>query len=74
VLLAINLSVAGHKTISLFNDILNEQFSHELLIIKGKGIRSIEYFASQTNQSLLYLSDLLKQEQKKVNRSINSLL
>jgi hypothetical protein len=60
VLLTIYLSVAGHKTISLFNDIVNEQFSHELLIIKGKGIRSIEYFASQTNLSLLIPERLIK--------------
>ena len=56
----INRKPVSGKIISKFNDILNEQFSREL--IKKKGLPTVEYLAGQLHLSPAYLSDLLKQE------------
>ena len=56
----INRKPVAGRIISKLNEILNEQFSREMM--KQKGLPTVEYLASQLHLSTRYLSDLLKQE------------
>lgn len=56
----INRTPVTGKIFSMFNEILNKQFSQQAM--KQKGLPTVEYLAEQLHFSPRYLSDLLKQE------------
>jgi AraC-like DNA-binding protein len=56
----INRAVLSGKTVSKFNEVLNDYF--EKGFARKKGLPTVNYMASQLNLSPRYLSDLLKQE------------
>jgi len=53
------------KTVTRFNDMLNQHFSGPDLL--DKGLPSVKFIASALNMSTRYLSDLLKQETGKTS-------
>ncbi|QEC77665.1 helix-turn-helix domain-containing protein [Mucilaginibacter ginsenosidivorax] len=56
----INRAVLTGKTVSKFNEVLNDYFEKGL--VRKKGFPTVTYMASQLGLSPRYLSDLLKQE------------
>ena len=56
----INRTILSGKTISKFNDLLAAYFENGQ--VKGKGLPTVNFLASELNISPRYLSDLLKQE------------